>query len=85
MPPNELLDRSRLRRELYADGDMFHGRYGEFDVMVNGGTVIDGGRRRPAFLGEFPSGVKILRRRGRGWMGNARTCPVSPHRELTRC
>jgi hypothetical protein len=76
MPPNELLDRSRLRRELYADGDMLHGRYGEFDVMVNGDTVIEGGR--PAFLGEFPSGVKILARCGRPWMGDARTCPVSP-------
>ena len=34
---------ARLRRELHADVDMVHGRYGEFKVLVDGDTIINGG------------------------------------------
>jgi hypothetical protein len=34
---------ARLRRELKTDVDMVRGRYGEFKVLVDGETVIDGG------------------------------------------
>ncbi len=36
---------------------MIRARYGEFKVMVDGDTVIDGGAA--AFLGLLPSGKKI--------------------------
>jgi hypothetical protein len=49
---------ARLRRELQADVEMVHGRYGEFKVAVDGSTVIDGGAA--AFLGIMPSRAKIL-------------------------
>ena len=37
---------------------MVHGRYGEFKVLVDGDTVIDGGAL--GFLGVLPSGQKIV-------------------------
>jgi hypothetical protein len=37
---------------------MVHGTYGEFRVIVDGDTVIDGGAA--AFLGVLPSGKKII-------------------------
>lgn len=37
---------------------MVHGRYGEFKVLVDGDTVIDGGAL--AALGMLPSGRKVL-------------------------
>jgi hypothetical protein len=37
---------------------MVHGRYGEFTVLVDGETVIDGGAL--AALGVLPSGRKIV-------------------------
>jgi hypothetical protein len=37
---------------------MVRGRYGEFKVLVDGETIIDGGAA--AFLGVLPSGRKIL-------------------------
>ncbi|HEV8336137.1 MAG TPA: hypothetical protein VGR67_06975 [Candidatus Polarisedimenticolia bacterium] len=37
---------------------MVHGRYGEFKVLVDGETVVDGGAR--AVLGLLPSSPKIL-------------------------
>ena len=49
---------ARLRRELKADVEMVHGRYGEFKVQVDGATVIDGGAM--ALLGVVPSGRKIV-------------------------
>jgi hypothetical protein len=49
---------ARLRRELQADVDMVHGRYGEFKVLVDGRTVIDGGRL--AFLGVLPSAGAVV-------------------------
>jgi hypothetical protein len=47
-----------MRRELQADVDMVHGSYGEFKVLVDGKTVIDGGAL--AFLGVLPSGREVL-------------------------
>ena len=49
---------ARLRRELHADVDMERGRYGEFKVLVDGETVVDGGSL--AVLGVLPSGRKVI-------------------------
>lgn len=37
---------------------MVHGRYGEYKVLVDGETVIDGGAR--VILGVVPSGKKVV-------------------------
>ena len=49
---------AQLRRELQTDVEMVRGQYGEFKVLVDGDTVIDGGA--VAFLGVLPSRKKIL-------------------------
>jgi hypothetical protein len=49
---------ARLRRELRTDVDMVRGRYGEFKVLVDGDTVVDGGAL--AALGVLPSGRKVV-------------------------
>jgi hypothetical protein len=49
---------ARLRRELRTEVDMVRGRYGEFKVLVDGKTVVDGGAL--AALGVLPSGRKVL-------------------------
>jgi hypothetical protein len=49
---------ARIRRDLAADVEMVHGRYGEFKVLVDGDIVIDGGAL--AFLGVLPSGRKVV-------------------------
>lgn len=49
---------ARLRSELQADVEMVRSHYGEFKVLVDGNTVIDGGAA--AFLGVLPSGRKIV-------------------------
>ena len=38
--------------------ELVRGRYGEFKVLVDGETIIDGGAA--AFLGVLPSGRKIV-------------------------
>ena len=37
---------------------MVHGRYGEYKILVDGETVIDGGPL--ALLGVLPSGRKVV-------------------------
>jgi len=37
---------------------MVHGKYGEFKVLVDGETVVDGGAL--AFMGVLPSGRQVL-------------------------
>jgi hypothetical protein len=49
---------ARLRRELRSDVEMVRGRYGEFKVLVDGETVVDGGAL--AALGVLPSGRRVL-------------------------
>jgi hypothetical protein len=49
---------ARIRSELNVEVDMVRGRYGEFKVLVDGETVIDGGAL--AALGVLPSGRKIV-------------------------
>jgi len=44
---------AKIRRDLGTEVDMVHGRYGEFKVLVDGKTVVDGGSL--AFLGITPS------------------------------
>lgn len=49
---------ARLRRELNADVDMIHGRYGEYKILVDDDVVIDAG----AFsaIGIVPSDRKVV-------------------------
>lgn len=49
---------AKLRRELQIEVDTTHGRYGEYKVLVDGETVIDGGAL--AVLGVLPSARKIV-------------------------
>jgi hypothetical protein len=49
---------AQLRRELDTKVEMAHGRYGEFKVMVDGDTVIDGGAA--AFLGLLPTRREVV-------------------------
>ena len=49
---------ARIRRELQTEVDMVHGRYGEYKVLVDGETVVDGGAL--VILGVFPSGQKVV-------------------------
>ena len=50
---------ARLRRELGTDVEMVHGSYGEFKVLVNGETVVDGGAL--AALGVLPSAANVVK------------------------
>jgi len=47
-----------MRRELGIEVDKVHGHYGEFKVLVDGETVIDGGSL--AFLGVLPTGRQVV-------------------------
>jgi peptidyl-tRNA hydrolase len=49
---------AKLRRDLGIDVDMVHGRYGEYKVLVDGQTVIDGGAL--AALGIVPARRKVV-------------------------
>jgi hypothetical protein len=49
---------AKLRRDLGIDVDMVHGRYGEYKVLVDGQTVIDGGAL--AALGVVPARRKVV-------------------------
>jgi hypothetical protein len=49
---------ARLRRELGSDVDMVKGNYGEFKVLIDGETMIDGGAL--AALGVLPSARKVV-------------------------
>jgi hypothetical protein len=44
---------ARIRKQLRADFDMVHGRYGEFRVLVDGDELIDGGASRCAVNAEL--------------------------------
>jgi len=47
-----------LRRDLNAEVELVGGPYGEFKVVVDGETVVDGGAW--AALGILPSGSKVV-------------------------
>ena len=47
-----------MRRELGTEVEMIRGNYGEFKVLVDGETVIDGGAL--AALGILPTGSKVV-------------------------
>jgi hypothetical protein len=47
-----------IRRTVQTDVDMIHGRYGEFQVLVDGAPVVDGGAL--AALGVLPSRRKVV-------------------------
>jgi hypothetical protein len=48
----------RASRGIADSGTWTHGQYGDFKVVVDGDTVIDGGAA--AFLGVMPSRAKIV-------------------------
>jgi hypothetical protein len=49
---------ARIRRELKTEVEMVRGSYGQFQVAVDGDTIIDGGAL--AALGVLPSGRKVV-------------------------
>jgi hypothetical protein len=49
---------ARLRRVLGVEVDMVRGRYGEFEVLVDGAPVVAGGRL--AALGVLPSARRVV-------------------------
>jgi hypothetical protein len=49
---------ARIRRELHAEVEMVRGRYGEFKVLLDGETLVDGGVL--AAVGVLPSGRKVV-------------------------
>ncbi|MFZ5623182.1 MAG: hypothetical protein ACOY71_01960 [Gemmatimonadota bacterium] len=49
---------AKLRRDLGIDVDAVHGSYGEYRVLVDGETVVDGGVR--VVLGLVPSGRTVV-------------------------
>jgi hypothetical protein len=49
---------AKIRRELKAEVEMVHGRYGEFKVIADGETIIDGGSK--VILGIMPSAKEII-------------------------
>jgi hypothetical protein len=49
---------AKLRRELGIEVEMVHGHYGEFQALVDGATVVNGGAR--GALGVLPSSRKVL-------------------------
>lgn len=49
---------AKLRRDLGIDVEMVHGRYGEYKVLVDGQTVIDGGALTA--LGVVPASRRVV-------------------------
>jgi hypothetical protein len=49
---------ARLRRELGIEVETVKGRYGEYKVLVDGKTVVDGGRM--VVLGVMPPARKTI-------------------------
>jgi hypothetical protein len=49
---------ARLRRELGIEVEMIRGHYGEYKVLVDGDTIVDGGPL--VILGVMPSARKIV-------------------------
>ncbi len=49
---------AKIKRELNAEVEMVHGRYGEFKVIADGDTIIDGGAK--VILGIMPSAKEII-------------------------
>ena len=49
---------AKLRRDLGIEVEMVHGAYGEYKVLVDGETVIDGGALTT--LGIVPTGRKVV-------------------------
>jgi hypothetical protein len=49
---------ARVRREFQVDVDVVGGPYGQFGVMVDGRTVLEGGRL--AMLGVLPTSDEVL-------------------------
>ncbi len=49
---------ARIRKQLGVEVEKAHGRYGEFEVQVDGEPVVKGGPM--AFLGVLPSERQVL-------------------------
>lgn len=48
----------KIKKEMNAEVELIHGRYGEFKVAVNGETIINGGAK--VILGIMPSAGEII-------------------------
>ena len=49
---------AKIRRELGVEVEMIHGHYGEYKVLVDDDTVVDGGAR--VILGVVPREKNVL-------------------------
>jgi hypothetical protein len=49
---------ARIRRELETEVDMIKGHYGEYKILVDGETIVDGGPL--VIVGVMPSARKIV-------------------------
>jgi hypothetical protein len=49
---------ARLRRELGVEVDTVRGHYGEYKVLVDGETIVDGGPM--VIVGVMPSARKVV-------------------------
>ena len=49
---------ARIERELHVEVKRIKGRYGEYKILVDEETIIDGGTK--ALLGILPSGKKVV-------------------------
>ena len=49
---------AQIKRDLSIDPEMVHGNYGEFKVLVDGQTVVDGGAK--VVLGLMPAADKVV-------------------------
>ena len=49
---------ARIERELHVEVKKIKGCYGEYKILVDGKTIIDGGTK--ALLGILPSGKKVV-------------------------
>jgi hypothetical protein len=65
---------ARLRRELGTDVETVHGGYGEFKVLVDGETVVEGGVL--GALGVLPSVAEVVKT-VKGRLSGTRGVPTS--------
>jgi hypothetical protein len=49
---------AKLKRELQIDVELIKAHYGEFQVLVDGEVLVDGGAK--AILGILPSGKRVI-------------------------
>ncbi len=65
----------QIKRDLNIDVDKVHGNYGEYKVLVDGVTVIDGGSK--VVLGMMPAADKVVEAVRSAIKGEKRQTPNS--------